>query len=295
MKPGCPNTDCLFYRSNFFCKKDGLYFRKDDSRYIQRFKCQKCFRKFSASTHTLEWKQKKRRVNVQLFKILASGVSMRRSSLLLNIHRTTVDRKLIYLAKKSRQMNEDLLLKICNDKTTHLQFDDLITTEHTKLKPLSITVAVDAKRRFILGTEVSRIPAFGHLSKLSIAKYGKRYSTHKEGLYRLMEMVSPYVDIQAKIESDEHNLYAPVVERFFPLAKYAQFKGGRGAIVGQGELKKLRSDPLFMLNHTCAMLRANVNRLIRKTWCTTKDPKRLKDHLDIYTAFHNYYIVKYQI
>lgn len=276
-----------------FCKKDGHYFRKDDSRKVQRFKCKNCQRKFSAATHTLEWKQKKRRVNIQLFRILSSGVSMRRSALLLKIHRTTVHRKLIYLAKYSREMQQEFLLKIKSDKTLHLQFDDLITTEHTKLKPLSITLAVDAKRRFILGTVVSQIPAFGHLSALSKRKYGKRLSTHKDGLYRLLEQVAPFVEPDAKIESDEHHLYYQAVQRFFPRANYYQFKGGRGAIVGQGELKKLRRDPLFILNHTCAMLRANINRLIRKTWCTTKRPKFLQDHLDIYVAFHNHILLNH--
>jgi transposase-like protein len=291
MKTGCPNLECSFYQKKDFCKKDGTYYRLDDSRKIQRFKCTNCKRKFSASTGTLEWRQKKRRVNKELFNVLASGVSMRRSALIINIHRTTVDRKLRYLAEKSRRIHAELLKKIGTDKTRHLQFDDLITTEHTKLKPLSITLAVDAKRRFILGAEVSRIPAFGHLAALSRRKYGKRQSTHKEHLDKLLEKITPFVEREARIESDEHHLYAPFVKKHFPFAEYVQFKGGRGAIVGQGELKKLHNDPLFMLNHTCAMLRANINRLIRKTWCTTKNPERLQDHLDIYIAFHNTILV----
>ncbi|HXH76731.1 MAG TPA: hypothetical protein VNJ08_17305, partial [Bacteriovoracaceae bacterium] len=60
----------------------------------------------------------------------------------------------------------------------------------------------------------------------------------------------------------------------------------------QGELKKVRFDPLFMVNHTCALLRANVNRLIRKTWCTTKDPARLKDHLDVFVYYYNEILLK---
>jgi hypothetical protein len=27
--------------------------------------------------------------------------------------------------------------------------------------------------------------------------------------------------------------------------------------------------------------------LIRKTWCTTKDPRRLKDHLEIFMYYYN--------
>ena len=58
-------------------------------------------------------------------------------------------------------------------------------------------------------------------------------------------------------------------------------------MTGQGELKKLRFDPLFALNHTCAMLRANINRLFRRTWCTTKKKERLEQHLAVYMDFHN--------
>ena len=96
----------------------------------------------------------------------------------------------------------------------------------------------------------------------------------------------------ATIKSDEHKNYPEFVHKFFPHGHYQRFKGAKGSIVGQGELKKLKRDPLFMINHTCAMLRANINRLIRKTWCTTKDPGMLQKHLDIYIDFHNTILVK---
>ena len=63
-------------------------------------------------------------------------------------------------------------------------------------------------------------------------------------------------------------------------------------MTGQGELKKLRFDPLFSLNHTCAMLRANINRLFRRTWCTTKKAACLKRHVAVYVRFHNTVLLK---
>ncbi|MFK7856570.1 MAG: hypothetical protein AB8B79_20815 [Granulosicoccus sp.] len=36
------------------------------------------------------------------------------------------------------------------------------------------------------------------------------------------------------------------------------------------------------MNHSFANIRAKVNRLNRRTWCTTKLPERLADHIDIY-------------
>ena len=64
-------------------------------------------------------------------------------------------------------------------------------------------------------------------------------------------------------------------------------KGRRGCVVGQGELKAIGFDPIFAFNHTAAMLRANMNRLFRRTWCTTKTIRGLEDHLALYVKYHN--------
>ena len=61
------------------------------------------------------------------------------------------------------------------------------------MKPLSVSLAVDGKRRLILGAEVSRIPAFGPLAEKSRKKYGKRPHEHTEGLLRLFENLKQVV------------------------------------------------------------------------------------------------------
>jgi len=295
MKRSCPNSDCPFYEKNTHVVKDGTYFRQNDSRTVQRFRCLNCQKRFSAAFFSLEYKQKKRRINYPLFKLLTSGVSMRRSAQLLGVHRNTIQRKFIYLAQKARISQAQLLKKLENKQVEHLQFDDLITSEHTKLKPLTVTAAVDAKSRLILAAEVSSIPPFGYLAAIFRRKYPgqRRKNEHKKGLQKMFEQIQKVVSPYALIGTDEHPTYPIFVNKFLPLATHQRFKGGRGAIVGQGELKKLKHDPLFMLNHTYAMLRANINRLFRRTWCTTKKKEMLKNHLDIYIAFHNAEIAKW--
>jgi transposase-like protein len=287
MKHGCPNLHCNFHKKKDHIIKDGSYKRANDSRRIQRYKCKNCVKYFSTETFSLANGQKKRRVNNPLFKLLASGVSMRRCAKLLNIHRKTVARKLVYLSLKAEQEQEKLLTSLEGSPISHMQFDDLITTEHTKLKPLSVTLAVDAQKRTILGVEVSQIPSFGLLAEISRKKYGKRPSFHAEGIDKLFKKIFSAISKDALIESDEHKTYPKYVNKYFKQSEYIRYKGGRGCVVGQGELKKLYHDPLFALNHTCAMLRANINRLIRKTWCTTKDPEMLKHHLNVYMHYHN--------
>src|SRR5207302_1806324 len=144
---------------------------------------------------------------------------------------------------------------------THFQFDDLETIEHSKCKPLSVTIAVEGKSRRILCFKVSQMPAKGHLAKIALKKYGfradLRHVARKEVFKKLALKVAPKV----LIESDQNPHYSKDVKLHFPKATYNAFLSKRSSIAGQGELKKAVFDPLFTLNHTFAMLRANINRL----------------------------------
>ena len=290
MKRYCPKTSC---KSDKIIK-DGSYQRRGDSRKVQRFKCKSCGKRFGASTHTLEYQQQKRRINSLLLKLLCSKVSQRRAALILGVHRETIRRRVLYWGEKARLKNKRFMHKLARTPVEVMQFDDLITKENSKLKPLSISISVDAHRRFILGAEVSQIEAFGHLAKIAKKKHGRRDSLHKEGLDRLFRNTKEAIEEEALIRSDEHQNYKAYITEYFPRARYQQFRSERGCIVGQGELKKVGYDPIFMINHTCALFRDNINRLVRKTWCTTKDPTRLKDFLDMFIYFYNQIYLKKQ-
>ena len=264
----------------------GSFFRKSDCRVIKRFLCKNCDRSFSKATFHICYLQKKRHKNNPLRLLLNSGVSQRRAAKLLHINRTTVSKKLQFLGAAAR-----LELRTFNQRSSKvevMEFDDLETFEHTKCKPLSVTLAVDSLTRRILGFSVSQMPAKGHLSKISIKKYGIRKDYRTQGRRSLFKKIKPYLQNDSVIKSDSNPHYAQDVREIFPNSRYETFLGQRGSITGQGELKKIRFDPLFSLNHTCAMLRANINRLFRKTWCTTKRPDRLSDHLAIYANYHNH-------
>jgi len=281
MNRTCPNFSCASPESVI---RHGKFRRKEDSKTIQRFKCKSCGIRFSAATFSANYRQKRRRINLPLLKLLSSGISLRRSALLLGVNRKTIERKLPMLAEKCRRLNHKHLQSL-KGRIFNIQIDDLITKENSKLKPLSVSLAVDEDRRVILGVEVSEIPAFGHLAKLAAKKYGLRKDEHLNGLTRLFENISPIVSSEVIVKSDEHQRYPGIVSTYMPHAKHLTFKSERGCVAGQGELKKVQFDPLFIVNHTCALLRANVNRLIRKTWCTTKDPNKLKAHLDLFVYF----------
>jgi transposase-like protein len=277
----CPNPQC--HSPQF--RKYGTYYRPSDGKLVKRWKCNRCKLHFSSATFQKPYRQNKRRANPEVYKLLCSGVSLRRIALLLNLHRTTVTRKLAYLARVSEERQHQFQTTL--PKVRLVQFDDLITLEHTKCKPLAISLAVEAPSRRILGFEVSRIPASGPLAETSRRKYGPRQNERPRGLKNLLSKISGLLEKGVTFSSDEDPLYAALMRRQYPNAPHHRYQGGRSCVTGQGELKKLRFDPLFALNHTCAMLRANVNRLFRRTWCTTKKKERLEQHLAVYMDFHN--------
>ena len=147
-------------------------------------------------------------------------------------------------------------------------------------KPLN-TRQHDEKERKILGFRVSSMPATGHLAKMSRKKYGHRPDHRKAGMLALFKELSGFLSPTIRMSSDECSFYSGVVNRHFPLATYNQYSGKKSTVSGQGELKKVGFDPIFSINHTFAMLRANICRLIRKTWNTTKKISCLICHLSI--------------
>ncbi len=264
--------------------RTGFYFRTSDSKTVQRFKCKQCNTTFTRDTHSWHYRQRERRKYRVIGKILASTGSQRRTAKILRLNRKTIERKFLLLS-----LEAEFELKKRNFKKPKAQiveFDDLETFEHTKCKPLSVTVAVEHKTRRILGLEVSSMPVKGLLVRRA-TKYGFRPDERSQGRESLFKTIQPIVAQGAEIRSDSNPHYPKDVKRFFPFSKHTQFEGKRGSLGGQGELKRVSFDPLFSLNHTCAMLRANVNRLIRKTWCTTKRADRLRAHLILYANFHN--------
>lgn len=219
-----------------------------------------------------------------LRRLLCSGVSQRRAAKILTLNRVTVVRKFLFLSMRAHF--EFVSGNYKKPRAQKIEFDDMETFEHSKYKPLSITLAVESKTRRILGLEVSRMA-----SKVGrpyiLKKYGKPADERRGGRKRLFRHLRKIVEERVEIRSDCNPYYEREVSKYFPNSKYYRFLGKRSAATGQGELKKVRFDPLFSLNHTCAKFRADVNRLIRKTWCTTKKKDRLYAHLILYANYHN--------
>ncbi len=133
---------------------------------------------------------------------------------------------MIFLAKQAASSQKLFLKSLQADPVIHIQFDDLITIEHTKMKPLTISIAVDVDSRAILGAEVAQIPAFGRLAENSRRKYGHKKSFHREALERLFSKIQFSIKQTSLLESDEHSLYPGFIQKYFPKGTHSRHKGG---------------------------------------------------------------------
>ena len=209
---------------------------------------------------------------------------MRRCAKLLKIDRKTVARRIPYFVAKARLAQAASPIP---GPCSEIYIDELITFEHTRCKPLAVSMAV-SKERKILSFAVSSMPPIGkHLKKISLKKYGNRPNLRRKGMNSCLEAVAPYVSSATRFISDEEPSYLGLIAKRYPGQTHQRHPSKRAVIAGQGELKDHSFDPLFAINHTFAMLRANLARLARRTWVTTKKTSRLEEFIQIYVGFHN--------
>jgi hypothetical protein len=265
--------------------RKGFFRRSSDAKIIPRFLCHRCGKTFSSARYSPAFRQKKRFLNERIRRLLCSGVSQRRIARLLGISRTTVERKFLFLAERAWVSHLDFLEEL--PEIVDVQFDEMESFERSKCLPLSIPIVVLPESRKILGVGVASMPAKGPLAQISRRKYGSRVDERQTVARDLLSSLGSCLDEKVRVLSDQNPNYPGWIGACHPGAHHDTVKGRRGCVVGQGELKRIGWDPLFSLNHTAAMIRANVNRLFRRTWCTTKRKDRLEAHLMIYLQYHN--------
>ena len=253
MKRRCSNVTCVNHALNAHTGiksgsivRKGTFYRQCDRRRITRYRCNACNTQFSSSTFDENYRQKRREINQKVHELLCSGISQRRLAQVLDVNPKTVIRKFRFLAAKSRVEHRLWLSQFKRNQISHIQFDDLETSEHSKCKPLSVTLAVHAKTREIIGFQVSKMPAKGLLSGIALKKYGYRKDERQTGWNELFESLKPVTEEKAYFESDENPHYPKYLKLHFKSASHEQHPGKRGAITGQGELKKIHFDEGYL-------------------------------------------------
>ena len=263
--------------------RNSTYYRASDGKKVIQYRCARCHCTWTPGSDNPEKHQRIRSENETMRRLLISGVTLERTAWILQLNPKTIARRVGYLAKVAKYG----LQKERSELIDEVYVDELITFEHTRCKPLAVFMAV-SKKREILGFRVSSMPPIGkHLKKVSLRKYGKRPNHRYKGVKACLREIRPLLVSKPRFKSDEEKSYGWAIRRLYPGAPHDAYPSKRAVVAGQGELKDHSYDPIFPINHTFAMLRANLARLIRRTWSTTKKQSRLIDLLTIYAHAHN--------
>jgi hypothetical protein len=224
--------------------------------------------------------------------LFASKVTHRQSARILRCTRRTVARRLELLGLHCRSFHRRMLARnrLHGGLQGPFQLDELETFEHSRrLAPVTLPILIGRRSYFIVDLETAPLPCRGGLSpadrrrkEVREARFGPRRSGSRQAVFNcfktLAEVRSPLGPLE--IETDRKASYPGILREHF---------GDKVAHVRtSSKVKRDYLNPLFPINHTLAMARDGISRLVRRNWGASKKRECLGWHAWIWAAWRNY-------
>ena len=287
-RPDCPSLQTGHHRWRF----KGRFERACDGRSVQRFLCLECNRTFSIQTFRLDYRLKKPLLHHALLGPLVSKVTHRQAARILGCSRKTVARRLLLLGDHCHRFHQWRLerARTAGGISGTFQLDELETFEHSRrLAPVTMPVLIHRKSYFIVDLECAPLPCRGGLSELDRkkkaereARDGVRRSGSRKAVEKCLNTLAATCSRSRRpwVQTDRKATYRPIISRAFG-----------GEILHDRCSSMMRRDyrnPLFPINHTLAMMRDGISRLVRRSWGASKLRERLERHAWIWVVWRNY-------
>jgi transposase-like protein len=289
----CPRPDCPSRSSGHhrWCCKGG-FTRACDGRTVQRFLCLECNRTFSTQTFRVDYRLKKPQLNHALFGPFISKVTHRQAARVIGCSRGTVAHRLRLLGKHCRDFHLWRLSRTAERGgiSGKFQLDELETYEHSRrLAPVTVPVLIERSSYFVVDFHAAPLPCRGGLSEADRLRkaereraHGVRKSGSREAVTKCFETLAAFHAPSGPVhmQTDRKSTYPGILKRRF---------GTRVLHRRHSSTEKRNyENPLFPINHTLAMLRDGISRLVRRTWAASKLRQRLEFHTWIWIAWRNY-------
>ncbi len=293
--PFCPILDCPTHSHKiaFTWRKRGFYSRKCDGRRVRRYSCNTCNHRFSAQTFKTDFRWRKPKLHFRLFDLFISKVTIRQMARITRVRRPTVERRLLRLGQTCKDFHAQVLnqLKDRGGIRGIFQLDELETYEQNRrLSPVTMPVLIERSSYFVIHGETAAMAARGGLSSgwekkkkrleksRGVRKSGSSNSV-RNSLKRLREIHKPSVGIH--LQTDQKASYRTISREI--LKDQLQSHSTTSS-----KAKRDKDNLLFPINHTFAMMRDSISRLVRRTWAASKSRLRLETHFWIWVAYRNY-------
>jgi YD repeat-containing protein len=291
--PCCPNRTCPSKAGGCFrWLRRGWYQRACDRRRVQRFQCRECRRYFSEQTFRLDFRLKLPELHLVLLRDFVSKITQRQSARMLGCRRKTIAHRMDLLGRHCRDFHAMMLARAgaAGGVRGLFQLDELETyEERRRLQPVTVPVLVETSSAFIVSVATGALPARGSLRpaekrmKLELEKArGVRRSESKQAVAKVLEQLETALPANGPVDvsSDSKATYPKLLaQRFGARVRHVRMPSNRKTAV---------FDPLFPVNHTLAMARDALSRLVRQTWAASKRRSWLERHLWIWVAWRNY-------
>ena len=285
--PECKSAPGIQYQ------RRGTYRRICDGRVVQRYQCKRCKRTFSQQTFRVDRGLHRPSLDRLIFIGLVSKVSQRQMTRSYHCGRGSVARRMERYGKHCRAFHERALRARAPELAWqgHFQLDELETYEtDRRLKPVTVPVLVHMPSRCVLHTAIGMLPPRKPLSprkqkqleRIEAAEGKKRTSESHAKVSECFEVLKSIVPGEGPVlvSTDEKATYRTILKEKF----------GKRLLHKRTNSKEPRTflNPLFLVNHTFAMLRDGLGRLVRRNWGATKERKKLEWHMWLYIGWRNY-------
>ena len=285
--PECETTPGFQYQ------RRGTFRRICDGRVVQRYQCKRCKRTFSQQTFRVDRGLRRPSLDRLIFLGLVSKVSQRQLTRKHQCGRGTIARRLERYGKHCRAFHELALRR--RERSLpwagHFQLDELETFEtDRRLKPVTVPLLVHMPSRCILHTAVGTLPPRKplpprkqkQLERIEAEEQEKRRSQSRVKVsecFEILKRITPG-EGPVRVGTDEKSSYRTILKQKF----------GSRLMHQRTHSKEPRTflNPLFLVNHTFAMLRDGLGRLVRRNWGASKQREKLEWHLWLYIGWRNY-------
>jgi len=259
---------------------------------VPRFTCLECRRTFSSQSFRLDYRLRKPKLHLALFKDFVSKCTMRQSARTLGCTRRTVAHRLALLGAHCREFHADVLERArrAGGIGGVFQLDELETFEHSRrLRPLTVPVLVERKSYFVLHAACAPLPVRGGLSAAYCRRKAAEEERHGKRKSGSVVVVRESFECLARVHRCQGPVMVQTDRKTSYMTSLARIFGGRLRHERHSsKAPRTHGNPLFPINHTLAMMRDGVSRLVRRSWAAAKLRQRLATHLWIWIAYRNY-------
>ena len=289
--PHCPNhliKTKRIQRQNFV--RIG-FFRRISGQMVQRFRCRKCGTALSENIASMDYRNKKRRLNPKIFDMFVDGLSNRQIARRLNVDETLVRNRLWKLAKQS--------FLIQSEKTKKLKISEVISYDgvenfaKSQYEPNNINHAIGMNSYFIYDFNFSPLNRKGRMSdrqKLNDAKLQKSLGRFSRDAVRASTnlIFSRLNDRRAPgsalcIASDQHYQYRRSVE--IDLRHYGINITHKTI---SSKAPRVYKHILFAVNHSDLLLRQHIKAFSRETISFSKTHAAMVQKYALFMIWKNY-------